>query len=146
MGEFFSAFGVDWRLLLINAINFGILLAGLYYFLYGPILKVLEERRAKVARGVADAEAATEQLRTIESERAGLLTKAGHEADEVLAHARTAALEKGKSMIAQSEAAASLLLKEAEAQANTMKHDAIEESKQEVAKLVVLGMERLAQK
>jgi F-type H+-transporting ATPase subunit b len=142
MGQFFTAFGVDWRLLLINVINFGILLAGLYYFLYGPLLRVLEERRKKVVQGVEDAEAATARLKEIEAKKDSMLAEAGKEADEVLTRARLSATEKGREMLAQSEAAAASLLKEAEAQAKAAKAEAIEESKQEVAKLIVLGMEK----
>jgi F-type H+-transporting ATPase subunit b len=144
MSQFFAAFGIDWRLLLINVINFGVLLYGLYYFLYNPLLKVLEERRAKVQKGVHDAEAAAVKLREIEGERAGMLAKAGSEADEVLAKARTNADEKGRALVAQAQAAAASVAKEAEAQAAALKAEAIEESKKEVAKLVVLGMEKLS--
>ncbi len=144
MGQFLAAFGIDWRLLLINVINFGVLLYGLYYFLYHPLLKLLEDRRAKVQKGVHDAEAAAVALNQIESERSGMLADAGKEADEVLAKARANAQEKGQSMLAQSEVAAANMLKEAEAQAAALKVEAIEESKKEVAKLVVLGMEKLS--
>ena len=146
MGQFLTAFGIDWRLLLINVINFGVLLAALYYFLYGPLLKVLEERRAKVNKGVADADAASAKLADIKREESAMLSKAGAEADEVLARARKAAEEKGSAMLAQSQAAAAAALKEAEAQAAALKAEAIEESKKEVAKLVVLGLERAMQK
>jgi len=56
MSELFSAFGVNWKLLLIQAVNFGLLLAALTYFLYKPILKIIDERREKVAEGVRTAE------------------------------------------------------------------------------------------
>jgi len=146
MGQFLTAFGIDWRLLLINVVNFCILLFGLYYFLYGPLLRVLEERRKKVMQGVEDSEAATARLKEIESTKASMLAKAGKEADDVLLNARQNATEKGREMLAQSEAAAQSLLSEAEAQAKAMKQEAIEESKAEVAKLIVLGMERSMQK
>ncbi|HEV8666877.1 MAG TPA: ATP synthase F0 subunit B [Candidatus Paceibacterota bacterium] len=144
MSQFFTAFGIDWRLLLINVINFGVLLAGLYYFLYEPLLGMLEARRAKVQKGVHDAEAAAAALSQIEGERAGMLSKAGAEADEVLARARKAADEKAHAIRMASEAAAAASIKEAEAQAAALKAEAIEQSKKEVAKLVVLGMEKLS--
>lgn len=146
MSAVFAAFGVDWRLLLINSINFGILLLALWYFLYAPLTKMLEARRQKVAQGVSDAEAAAVKLADISREESTMLSKAGAEADEVLAKARKAAEEKGRAMLAQSEAAAAASLKEAAAQAAALKAEAIEESKKEVAKLVVLGMERAMQK
>jgi F-type H+-transporting ATPase subunit b len=144
MSDLFSAFGIDWRLLVINLINFGLLLAALWYFLYTPLMNMLEERRRTMAEGVADAEEARRQLEEIEQSRAAMLAKAGSEADEVIASARVAAQAKGGEIVSASEASAHALLKDAEAQAQELKREAIEQSKQEVAKLIVLGMEKMA--
>jgi F-type H+-transporting ATPase subunit b len=138
-----AAFGIDWRLLLIDSINFGVLLLALWYFLYAPLTKMLESRRQKVVQGVQDAEAAAAKLADIKHEEGKMLGRAGAEADEVLSKARKAAEEKGRAMLAASEAAAAASLKEAEAQAAALKAEAIEESKKEVAKLIVLGMQKI---
>src|SRR3989344_5401181 len=68
MSDLFAAFGVNWKLLLIQAVNFGLLLAALSYFLYKPILKIIDERRHKIAEGVRTAEAAAERLEEAEKE------------------------------------------------------------------------------
>ena len=142
MEQILAHFGIDWRLLLINAINFALALLVLWYFLYGPIMRILEERREKMAKGVKDAEAAQMKLKEIEISRGATLAKAGKEADSVLASARAAAAAKEREVAARAEGTAAALLKDAQIEAQELKHRAIEESKQEVAKLVVLGMER----
>jgi F-type H+-transporting ATPase subunit b len=144
MDQVFAAFGVDWRLLIINLINFGILLTALWYFLYGPLTKMLASRRDTLAQGVADAEDAAARLRDIEASRASMIADAGKEADKLVADARQSASSKQKELIAAGEAAAASVVKSAEAQAQELKQQAIAESKQEVAKLIVLGMEKLA--
>ncbi len=146
MTEILTTFGIDWKLLLINAINFALALGVLWYFLYQPILRVLEERREKVSRGVKDAEAAQAKLQEVESSRGAALAAAGKEADSILAAARSAGAEKGRELSAQAEGAAAALLRDAETEAQELKHRAIEESKQEVAKLVVLGLEKVMAK
>ncbi|MDP4020825.1 MAG: F0F1 ATP synthase subunit B [Candidatus Adlerbacteria bacterium] len=143
MEQVLHTFGVDWKLLLINAANFGLLLFVLWYFLYGPVTRMLEERRERVAKGVADAEAAERQLKEIEGSRAERLAHAGREADEVLASARAAGSQKQRAIVASAEATATSLLKEAGAQAKELKDTAVAEAREEVAKLVVLGMERM---
>ena len=142
MNELFAAFGIDWRLLIVNIINFGLLLTALWYFLYQPLTNMLESRKQRIAEGVENAAQAQHRLEEIESSRAEMLAKAGKEADDVLGQARAAAVTKQQELIAAGEASASALLKEAEAQAAEMKREAIEKSKQEVAKLIVLGIER----
>lgn len=143
MDAILHTFGIDWRLLLINAINFGLLLALLTYFLYKPVLGMLEERRNKVAQGIADADAAAVRLREIEESRAAKLAEAGKEADSVLSAARAAAAAKERELVAAGEAAAASMVKDAHAAAAELKSQALAESKQEAAKLIVLGVEKM---
>jgi F-type H+-transporting ATPase subunit b len=147
MEQILTTFGIDWRLLLINAINFGLVLLVLWYFLYAPITKMLEERRKKVIQGVHDAQAVGVKLAGIEQVRAQTLANAGKEADTILSRAQSAGLAKERELIAQAEGAAESVLTDAHKEAAALKVEAIEESKEEVAKMIVLGVEKmLAQK
>lgn len=146
MNQLLAAFGIDWRLLLINGVNFGVLLFVLWYFLYEPLTTMLETRRQKVAQGVKDAEDAAQKLQEIEGTRSHVLAEAGKEADSIVSHARNTATAKEREIIAAGEQAAQSIVKDAEAQAGELKNQAIEESKQEVAKLIVLGMEKAMKK
>lgn len=143
MSDLFAAFGIDWRLLLVNGVNFGLLLLGLWYFLYGPLTRTLEDRRQKMAEGVRNAADAKKKLEDIEEARAGMLAQAGRDADEVVSKAVALGGDKQRTLLAQGEASAQAVLVAAAAQAEQMKREAIAESKQEVAKLIVLGMERI---
>jgi F-type H+-transporting ATPase subunit b len=145
MQEILATFGIDWRLLLIHSLNFGILLLALWYFLYGPLMRMLEERRSRVEQGMRDAAAAQEKLVEIESSRDTVLANAGKEADASLVAARAAGARREQELVREGEAAAAALLREAEAEAAELKARAIEESKKEVAKLIVLGMEKILQ-
>lgn len=142
MESILSTFGIDWRLLIINAINFGLLLLGLWYFLYGPIMRMLERRSRTVAEGVKAAESAQAQLAEVEAKRIRTLAAAGKEADALVASARAAAVAKEREILARGEAAAEASLREAAAQAEELKERALLESKQELAKLIVLGIEK----
>lgn len=146
MEAILTTFGIDWRLLLINAINFGLLLLLLWYFLYGPVLKMLEDRRRKVEQGVRDAESAKQALAQIEASRSALLAEAGKEGDAVLAAARNAAAAKEHELLAQSEETAASIVEDAQTAAAELKAQALAESKEEVAKLIVLGMEKIQTK
>ena len=61
--ELLSNLGIDWRLLIAQLINFAILLAVLYRFLYKPVLKLLNERSEKIAGGLKNAEAVEVKLK-----------------------------------------------------------------------------------
>lgn len=62
MEELVEQLGLDWRLLLSQAVNFLILLALLRQFAYKPLLKVLKERRERIEGGLAKAEEAEQRL------------------------------------------------------------------------------------
>jgi len=142
MSEIFSTFGVEWEVLLVQAVNFGLLLAGLTYFLYKPVGRMLEARRQKVAQGVKDAEEAERVRKEVEGSRARKLAEAGSEADKVVAEARAAAGQKEREIVGRAEDTAAVLLREAQAQAREEKARIERESKEEMAKLIVLGVEK----
>ena len=63
MEQVLHVFGIDWKLLLINAANFGLLLAALTYFFYKPMMRMLDLRRDKIAHGVEAAQKAEAELK-----------------------------------------------------------------------------------
>ena len=91
MSELFATFGVNWKLLLAQAVNFGLLLTVLTYFLYKPVLKIIDERREKVAEGVRKAEAATRRLQEAKTEGEGMVGEAARQAEGTVAEARPGA-------------------------------------------------------
>ncbi len=142
MASVLGVFGIDWHLLVINLINFSILLGALTYFLYRPITKTLDTRREKVAQGVKDAEMAAQHLKDIEAAETERMTEAAATAEKLIADARAVALAKEHEIVARGETAATAMLSEAKLQAAELQREAITKSKEEVAKLIVLGMER----
>jgi F-type H+-transporting ATPase subunit b len=139
--EIFHAFGIDYRLLIVQIVNFGVLLLVLWKFLYTPLLKMMDDRKAAIHKGVLDAEHASKKLAEAEAEKRALLTKAAQDADALSERARKDAAEKERHATLEAEAKAARVLAEAESKSAEMKQQALAESKQEIAKLVVLGME-----
>lgn len=147
MQQLLAAFGINWQLLLAQAVNFGIVLGALWYLLYKPVLKILEERRQVVAKGVEDARRASEQLEGADAEAATRLNKADAQADELLAHARQAATAEGAQLVDAARARAEALQKDAAARAAEEAAKAKRESEREIARLALLAAEKvLAQK
>lgn len=142
MDALLEAFGIDWKLLLIQAVNFGVLLAALTYFLYKPTMRVLDERRAKVAKGVEDAEAAEVKLREADSVAAGVLKSAEGEAEGIVSSAReTASAEKAR-IVKEAEERAVAVASDAEARAKEAAARTLRESEKEIARLAVLAAEK----
>lgn len=143
MSELFEAFGVNWKLLLVQAVNFGLLLSVLTYFLYKPVLRIIDERQRKIAEGVKTAEEAARQLADAKVEGDGIVGTAAKEAEQLVASARSRADEKGNEIVKAAEARANAVMKEAAAHAEEAKRMALAESSKEIAKAAVLAAEKI---
>lgn len=143
MAQLFAAFGINWKLLVIQAVNFGLLLSLLTYFLYKPVLRMIDERREKVAQGVRDAEEAARKLSDAETEGQGIVGTAAREAETLVATARTRAEEKGSEIVKNAEARAEAVLKDAQARAEEAKRLALSESQKDIARAAMLAAEKI---
>lgn len=109
--------GLDLGLLISQAVNFGLLLALLYVFLHKPILSKLEERAARIRKGVEDAEQAEQLLADAKARYETELGRAQHEAREVIERATRAAEQQRQEILAQARQEAHDLVLRAQQQA-----------------------------
>jgi F-type H+-transporting ATPase subunit b len=106
--------GINPIFLLAQILNFAVLALLLRALLYKPILKMLDERRAKIEKGLEDARAAEQARQGAEAERARLLDEARAEAQKLRAEANQ-----------QAEQAAAKIKADAQAEAEKIKADAL---------------------
>lgn len=139
MEELFATFGIDWKLIIAQAVNFGIVLAALTYFLYKPVLKTLDERAKKIAQGVEDAEKARSMREGADAEAAGIVAKADAEASELLSTARESAGAERARLVKEAETRAAAIAADAEARAKEASAKALRESEKEIARLATLA-------
>jgi F-type H+-transporting ATPase subunit b len=64
--ELLFQLGIDWKLFLSQAVNFGILLLVLTFFVYKPVIKIIKERSAKIKEGLEKAEEADVRLKEVD--------------------------------------------------------------------------------
>lgn len=62
MEEFAKQFGIDWRLLLSQMVNFAVVLFVLQRFVFKPVARMLAERKKNIEEGVAKASEADKRL------------------------------------------------------------------------------------
>jgi F-type H+-transporting ATPase subunit b len=143
MDQIIEAFGIDWKLITIQLVNFAILLGALSYFLYRPVLKLLDERAATIEQGVADAEAAATAKASAEREKQATLTAAQQEAAAIAERARAHAHGVEEAATRDAATKATAIIADAEVRAQEAKRKAEKESEAEITKLAVLAAERL---
>jgi F-type H+-transporting ATPase subunit b len=146
VNELFAAFGVNWHLLLIQAINFGLVLVALWYFVYRPVFSFLAKRQELVAQGVADAKQAGEKLSHADEAARTRVHTAEVQAEGIVAAARAQGHEESERRIKDAEARAVSITTDAEARARESALRIERESEQEIARLSVLAAEKLLKK
>lgn len=99
MGDLLHNFGVNWKLLLAQIVNFGILFFVLKRYAYGPVVAMLEERRAKIKKGLEDAAASEQALRDAEAKEDEIVEAANKRALATVAKAEDLAREKGAEIV-----------------------------------------------
>ena len=89
--EIANQFGVTWPLLISQIVLFVIVAVALKKFAYGPILKVLEERRHKIAEGLTNADKIKQELATAQAKSQEILNQASTQGAKMIEEARAAA-------------------------------------------------------
>ena len=87
MSELVHQLGIDWKLLLSQAVNFFILLFALTFLIYKPILRIIEERRKRIELGLRGAEEAGKRLKEIEGLKDEKLSEADKNALRIVGDA-----------------------------------------------------------
>lgn len=143
MEPIFGVFGIDWKVLVVQIFNFSVLLGVLWYFLYRPLLRLIESRREQIIEGVANAERAEAALKDADAKKAGIIAAASMEADTIIAGARESGKVREHTIVKLAEEKAERIVNEARLQSEGIKRDTLDETKEEVARLIVLGTEKM---
>jgi F-type H+-transporting ATPase subunit b len=91
MQQLVSQLGINWSLLLSQAVNFALLLIVLRIFVYKPVLKLLHDRQDKIEGGLVKAKEAEERLHEVDIIGKGKIKEAEQEAVNILKRTETEA-------------------------------------------------------
>ncbi|HAB18660.1 MAG TPA: F0F1 ATP synthase subunit B [Verrucomicrobiota bacterium] len=86
-----KTFGANWPALISNFISFLIVALVLKKFAYGPVQKLLLERRARIEEGLANAEKTKAELANAQSKAQEILNQASQLGTKMIEEARAAA-------------------------------------------------------
>jgi F-type H+-transporting ATPase subunit b len=144
--EFFEAFGVDLPKLIFQIVNFLLLLYLLNRFLFKRVFALLDERQARISKGLEDAEAAARDRELARAERDAALAEARKEAAEMLARANKIADDTRKEILATAKADAEQVTERAREEINAEKERAMAELRAEVADLALAAAGKLVRR
>lgn len=89
--EILTRFGIEPTLLLAQIVNFIIILFVLKKFFYKPIVKTLEDRKARIEESLNNADLIEEKLQKTEEKTSKIIEDASQNAKEIIAGAKSEA-------------------------------------------------------
>ncbi|HOP69604.1 MAG: F0F1 ATP synthase subunit B [Dethiobacteria bacterium] len=137
MGAIFEALGLNVWTLLFQTINVLIVLVGLYYILWKPLRRAMNERQEKIEGDLREAASAKEKAEEVIASCQEQIKQAQEEARNILQKANEAAEATRAEIIAQAKEEAARVMEQARLELEREKSMALAALRSQAADLVV---------
>lgn len=138
-----EALGINLGFFLVQVLNFLILVVVLYAWAYKPILKMLDDRKAKIAQSLEDARIAAEARANAEKEATKIIQDAQNEAAKRVAEAAQRAEQAARDVTTAAEAEKAKILQAAAGDAEAARNAALGDLRSQVAALALAAAQQV---
>ncbi len=114
--ELIEKLGINTGMFIAQLVNFTILIVALSFFVYRPILRLLDDRRERIRKAMEDAKAIENQKREIDEFKMEQMRKVDQETGKFLENAKRQAETMKKEILAGAEKEAGQILSKAREQ------------------------------
>lgn len=114
--EILEQFGIEWKLLIVQLINFGIFFLVFWKLVLPRLKKFMDDRAHGIKDSLQEADRAAKSAEDAEAAREETLAAATRDADQLLADAREQAADQASEMIEQARQEASRVIEDGKAQ------------------------------
>jgi F-type H+-transporting ATPase subunit b len=130
-----EALGINLGLLVSQLFNFTLLAVLLYFVAYKPIMRMLDERSARIKKGLEDAELASRRAAEMEQEFEQRMAEARREGQEVIAQATQMSEKARQEILETAREESRALVEKAKGEIARERDMAMAELRQQVADL-----------
>lgn len=135
--------GINLGFLISQLVNFTLLAVLLYALLYKPILNMLNQRKERIAKSMADVDAAREAAAKAQLEYDRKIAEAQRKAQEIIAQAAQASDKVGVEIKAEAQREADAIRQRAREEAEQEKVHLLAEVQNQIASLSMAATERV---
>jgi F-type H+-transporting ATPase subunit b len=143
MESLITTFHIDWKIIVAQAINFGIVFLVLYFFALKPLGKMMRERTDTITGGLNDAQTNKELLLKTKKEYDTIVANARTEANVIFQDGKKEAEIKKAEMLENAKKEVANMILSGKKVLESEKAKIVEEAKQEIVSLVVKATEKL---
>ncbi len=141
--ELLNAFGVNYKILIAQFINFAILFFVLYKLGYKPIFKFLEDRKDRIKAGIEMADKAEHSLNKAQEEKKSIIIEAKKESATIISRADKLGKEKREEMINKVKDEIRVVVDQEKVRMKAEKAQILKDVKNEVTDLITLALEKI---
>jgi len=138
-----EALGINLGYLLSQIVNFTLLAVLLYFVAYKPILRMLDERSARIKKGLEDAEIASKRAAEMEQEFERSIAEARREGQEIIAQATQMSEKARQEILDRAREEAQAQIQKAREEISRERDQAMAELRQQVADLSLMISEKV---
>jgi F-type H+-transporting ATPase subunit b len=133
-------------LMIWTIVSFGITLWVLKRYAFGPVQKLIDDRRERIRQSIEEADRAREEARGLLEEHRALIGQAKGQAEEILAEARKVADAQRERLRGELDEDRQRRLEETLRQIDQARIQALGDIRREVASLALLATEKITRK
>ncbi|HTL39482.1 MAG TPA: F0F1 ATP synthase subunit B [Methylomirabilota bacterium] len=141
--EVLGTLGINWKLLIAQFINFGIVLFIFWKWVVKPLGTTLTERQKRIEQGLRNADLTEAEKKKFEEWKQAEMKRVRTEADHILRTTTDTANKIKQETIVEAQNQASKIAEQAKASIESDKNQMMKEAKQEIATLVVAASEKI---
>lgn len=143
MDSLITTFHIDWKIIIAQAINFGIVFAVLFFFAIKPLRKLMAERAGKISKGIDDARENASLLKATTEEYEKALAKARIEVNELFEKGKKEAENKKVEMLEKAQKEMIAIVENGKKIIEAERVKMLSEVKDQVAGLVLQATEKI---
>ncbi len=145
MEEFVETFHIDWKLMIAQIINFGLVFLVFYFLAAKPLRKLMKERTEEIEGGLTNAKTNEELLKATKTEYDSALQKARIEADAIFNESKKEVVKKREEMIENAKKEVATMIDVGKKSLEQEKVKMLNDAKNELASLAMLAAEKVMQ-
>jgi F-type H+-transporting ATPase subunit b len=141
-----GTFGIDGQLLVFNVIAFLIVIFLLKKYVFGAVLRIVDERQSIINAGVAQQEESAQVLQQAKKDAADLLAQTHRTASDILTKAEQDELALREKKKGETETIVTSMIEKGEAEVGQMKLQAHEQIRAHATEVVVAATRKIIEK
>ena len=143
MDSIIETFHIDWKVIIAQALNFGIVFVVLYVYALKPLSKLMKERSERIDKGLEDAKTNNEMLKQTTLKYDEAMAQVKIEASNIFTQGKKEAEAERQRMVEEAKKEAENIVSAGKKSLEAEKEKMVQEAKNEIATIAMLAAEKI---